>query len=95
MIKKKPIINLKDKKLFSSIKEGAEFYGINRNKISKMCRYKNSQFRFLKHNHEITLRGRDIKKLRKPNAKMTNSTVVKILELETTKRETYLGIFNK
>ena len=99
MIKKKPIINLKDKKLFSSIKEGAEFYNVNRNKLSKLCRDKNSDFRLLRVEHEIVLRGRDISKLRKPiEAKIADSRVVKIFkkdELKVVGNPTCYGIFKR
>lgn len=96
MIKKKPIINLKDKKLFTSIKEGAEFYGINRNKLSKLCRDKNSQFRLLKFEHGIVLRGKDISKLHKTiKGKIADSKVLRVLtedEKEIVK-QTCFGIF--
>lgn len=99
MIKKKPIINLKDKKLFISIKEGAEFYNVNRNKLSKLCRDKNSDFRLLRVEHEIVLRGRDISKLRKPiEAKIADSKVIKIFkkdELKVVGNPTCYGIFKR
>lgn len=99
MIKKKPIINLKDKKLFISIKEGAEFYNVNRNKLSKLCRDKNSDFRLLRVEHEIVLRGRDISKLRKPiEAKIADSKVIKIFkkdELKVVGNPTCYGVFKR
>ena len=99
MIKKKPIINLKDKKLFTSIKEGAEFFSINRNKLSKLCRDKNSQFRFLRVKHDMTFRGKDIEKLRKPiEGKIADSRVVKIFkkdELKVVGNPTCYGIFKR
>lgn len=99
MIKKKPIINIAEKKFFTSIKEGAEFFGINRNKLSKMCKDKNSQFRLLKFEHGIVLRGKDISKLRKPiEAKITDSRVVKIFkkdELKVVGNPTCFGIFKR
>ena len=99
MIKKKPIINITEKKLFTSIKEGAEFCGINRNKLSKLCRDKNSQFRLLRVEHEIVLRGRDISKLRKPiKGKIADSRVVKIFkkdELKVVGNPTCYGIFKR
>lgn len=99
MIKKKPIINIAEKKLFTSIKEGAEFYGINRNKLSKMCRDKNSQFRLLRVEHGMVFRGKDIEKLRKPiEAKIADSRVVKIFkkdELKVVGNPTCYGIFKR
>ena len=99
MIKKKPIINLKDKKLFTSIKEGAEFFSINRNKLSKLCRDKNSQFRFLRVKHDMTFRGKDIEKLRKPiEGKIADSKVIKIFkkdELKVVGNPTCYGIFKR
>ena len=99
MIKKKPIINLKDKKLFTSIKEGAEFYNVNRNKLSKLCKDKNSQFRFLRVKHGMVLRGKDISKLRKPiKGKIADSRVLKIFkkdELKVVGNPTCFGIFKR
>ena len=99
MIKKKPIINIAEKKLFTSIKEGAEFYGINRNKLSKLCKDKNSDFRLLRVEHEIVFRGKDIEKLRKPiEAKIADSRVVKIFkkdELKVVGNPTCYGIFKR
>ena len=99
MIKKKPIINLKEKKLFTSIKEGAESYDVNRNKLSKLCRDKNSDFRLLRVKHEIVLRGRYISKLRKPiEGKIADSRVVKIFkkdELKVVGNPTCYGIFKR
>lgn len=99
MIKKKPIINLKDKKIFTAIKEGAEFYSINRNKLSQICKDKNSQFRLLKVEHGIVLRGKDIEKLHKTiKGKIADSRVVKIFkkdELKVVGKQTCFGIFKR
>ena len=99
MIKKKPIINLKDKKIFTAIKNGAEFYNVNRNKLSKLCRNKNSDFRLLRVEHNMTLRGKDISKLRKPiEGKIADSRVVKIFkkdELKVVGNPTCYGIFKR
>ena len=99
MIKKKPIINIAETKLFTSIKEGVEFYGINRNKLSKICKDKNSQFRLLKVEHGIVLRGKDIEKLHKPiEGKIADSRVVKIFkkdELKVVGNPTCYGIFKR
>lgn len=98
MIKKKPIINIAEKKLFTSIKETGEFYGINRNKLSKLCRDKNSQFRLLRVEHGMVFRGKDIEKLRKPiEGKIADSRVLRVLtedEKETVK-QTCFGIFKR
>lgn len=99
MIKKKPIINIVAKKLFTSIVEGADFYGINRNKLSKMCRDKNSEFRFLKHNHGMVLRGKGIKKLHKSTeCSIADSKVIRIFEkdeLKIAENSAYFGIFKR
>lgn len=97
---KKPIINIAEKKIFTSIKEGAEFYDINRNKLSKLCKNKNSQFRLLKFEHGIVLRGKDISRLRsKPiEGKIADSRVVKIFkkdELKVVGKQTCFGIFKR
>ena len=97
-MKKKPIINLKDKKFFTSILECAKFYNCNRNILSKSCKDKSSEFRFLVYKHDIVLRGKDISKLCKPKGSIADTRVIRIFgkdELGTIEGSTYFGIFKR